>query len=912
MSNHTKRGTGRKFAAALAVALVASVLALATPAGAKQSVSTTRVSGADRYLTSTALSAAAALTASNGATHFVLVNGTSYADALSAAALAGAKSGSIILLPADGTISASATARMVAATNVTIVGGFSALPATVETTMKTLRPTATISRISGADRYSTAANVASNIVNTSGGSIAAVNGLKSVFLASGTSFADAVIAAPGAYAGPGNSAATAVVPIMLTATDSLSAATKAQMSVLGVKQAFVLGGTAAVSAATAAEVTALGISVVRLSGDNRYATAAAIADKFTAKTTAGGWGFDDDDIAIVNIEQSGGGADALAAAAYLGQAKAPALGAGASGLATETSTWLTAHNGATGVNKIHAIGGTAAVSAAQLTAADAAGTIAGPVATITAGNGQSSVVIAFSQTVTASSAGLSTGYSIFGPGTPPTVSTVTYSTTKNTVTLGLSGALQTTDVVRVNAGIIKTAAGLTVGQTDYTVGLDLVKPTCSLYAATGTAIIRITCDELVVQVGTLNTDVDSKITVGGATLTASAVGSDGATALSTASKTVTVTHNANFTATGAAIVVQKDILKDLAGNKVAALTGSVITDTTKPTVVGLPTYATTGLTPAVLRAGEATATVTYDTDTTVTAKTGGEQGNLIRITTVITDGTANPTCALSGSGTIASPWLITITGDGNGGNGTQTTDQLAINACNANAAVAAKVTFSLKTGSTSGNVTGAVAATALAGGKDAALVMTSAATGLASNGYELVITDNNTSGCVVTYAAATKTVTVAHDTGAADFCTPTAMKTAIDTHSDTKGLFNIAIVNNIRDLAAQDGSTAALGAFTGGTTRLTVTTNFSEAIAVGGTVDIEYDVAGDNSGQVDTASNTVVGSTLTSLWTLTGATHLTAPTGNVDTIHYDLAADGGITDLAGNVMVAAEKALATP
>ena len=118
MSNHTKRGTARKFAAAMAVALVASVLALATPAGAKQSVSTTRVSGTDRYLTSTALSSAATVAGANSS-HFVLVNGTSYADALSAAALAGAKQGTIILLPADGTISASATARMAAATNVT-------------------------------------------------------------------------------------------------------------------------------------------------------------------------------------------------------------------------------------------------------------------------------------------------------------------------------------------------------------------------------------------------------------------------------------------------------------------------------------------------------------------------------------------------------------------------------------------------------------------------------------------------------------------------------------------------------------------------------------------------------------------------------------------------------------------------
>ena len=578
MSIRTKRGSTRKFAAAVAVALVASVLALATPAGAKQSVSTVRISGADRYLTSTSLSTSAGVAGAN-ATHFVLVNGASYADALSAAALAGTKQGSIILLPADGTISATATARMAAATNITIVGGYSALPATVETTMKTLRAAATISRIAGADRYATAAAVAQNILTAN---IAAVNGKKSAFLASGTSFADAVIAAPGAYAGPTNSAATAVVPIMLTATDSLSAATQAQMSLLGIKQVFVLGGTAVVSAATAAEVTALGIEVVRLSGDNRYSTAVAIADKFTAKTTAGGWGFDDDDIGLVNLEESGGGADALAASAYLGQSNAPALGAGANGLSSETSAWLTAHNGATGVAKIHAIGGTSAVSAAQLTAADAAGTIAGPVATIAASPGQSAVVISFSQTVTATSAALSTGYSIMGA-TAPSISSVTYSTTKNTVTLALGAALETGDIVRVNAGIVATAAGLTVGLTDTTVGLDSVKPTCTAYAATGTNTITVTCDEniRVADSGTIADLVDT-IKVGGVAIAAGGAFS---------AKVMTVTlASGTWTATGAAIVIPKDIFEDLAGNNNAAMAGAVITDTTKPTVVGLPTY----------------------------------------------------------------------------------------------------------------------------------------------------------------------------------------------------------------------------------------------------------------------------------------------------------------------------------
>ena len=787
MSIRTKRGSTRKFAAAVAVALVASVLALATPAGAKQSVSTVRISGADRYLTSTSLSTSAGVAGAN-ATHFVLVNGSSYADALSAAALAGTKQGSIILLPPDGTISASATARMAGATNITIVGGYSALPATVETTMKTLRAAATISRIAGADRYATAAAVAQNILTAN---IAAVNGKKSAFLASGTSFADAVIAAPGAYAGPTNSAATAVVPIMLTATDSLSAATQAQMSLLGIKQVFVLGGTAVVSAATAAEVTALGIEVVRLSGDNRYATAVAIADKFTAKTTAGGWGFDDDDIGLVNLEQSGGGADALAASAYLGQSNAPALGAGANGLSSETSAWLTAHNGATGVAKIHAIGGTSAVSDAQLTAADAAGTIAGPVATIAASPGQSAVVISFSQTVTATSAALSAGYSVFGPGTPPTVSSATYSTTKNTVTLALSGALQTTDIIRVNAGIIKTAAGLTVAQTDYTVVADLVKPTCTSYARTGGNTITVTCDEniQVADSGTIADLVDT-IKVGGVAIAAGGAFSG---------KVMTVTlASGTWSATGAAIVIPKDIFEDLAGNNNAAMAGSVITDTTKPTVVGLPTYTLTHV-------------------------------------------------------GVAQKWL--------------------------------------------------------SAGGDATFVVKADAAGITGNLIDVAISDgDNASGCAVTYTASTMAIAITCDlNNRASGGQPTVatVVAAINAHSTVK-----TVVTAYAASGSDGNADTALNstALAGGTTTLTVSTTFSENVVVGNVNMIEYDVADDGANQVDSATSTCVATACTSTWTLTGATHYTAPAVNVDSIMYG----AGIVDLAGNVMVAAEKALAAP
>jgi hypothetical protein len=448
------------------------------------------------------------------------------------------------------------------------------------------------------------------------------------------------------------------------------------------------------------------------------------------------------------------------------------------------------------VNKIHAIGGTSAVTAAQLTAADAAGTIAGPVATITASPGQSAVVISFSQTVTATSAVLSTGYSIMGA-SAPAISTVTYSTTKNTVTLALGSALETGDIVRVNAGIVKTAAGLSVGLTDTTVGYDLVKPTCTVYAATGTVTITITCDENIAAItgGDINVQVDL-IKVGGVALTAGG-GISG--------KVLTVTEGQNWTATGAAISIPKDVFQDLAGNKNAAMSGAVVTDTTKPTVVGLPTYTLTNLTKAVIHLGAAAGRIMFE------ANTAGIGGNSIKIVTVDDNrsgATADVTVA-----TAAGITTITITSDDDA------------------------------SGASAGPITNTVC-------------------------------------------------------------------TAINTHATAKGLVTCRPSGTTQDgtavWPAVDLSTAT--ALAGGTTRLTVSTTFSESVVVGNVNMVEYDVADNAAGQVDSATVACVAGACTNTWTLTGATHLTAPAVNVDSIMYG----AGITDLAGNTLTAVSPFLAAP
>ena len=111
-------------------------------------------------------------------------------------------------------------------------------------------------------------------------------------------------------------------------------------------------------------------------------------------------------------------------------------------------------------------------------------------------------------------------------------------------------------------------------------------------------------------------------------------------------------------------------------------------------------------------------------------------------------------------------------------------------------------------------------------------------------------------------------------------------------------------------MATAGNYTTAAGAtaLAGGTTKLTVSTTFSEPVVVGNVNMIEYDVADDGANQVDSATKSVVGSTVTSTWTLTGATHQTAPAVNADSIMYGT----GITDLAGNALVAVSPFLAAP
>ena len=115
-------------------------------------------------------------------------------------------------------------------------------------------------RLAGADRYETAATLAT---------AAYPSGTQTALLARGDVFADAL-------AGAGL-VGTHAAPVLLTGRTTLPAATSAALRDLGVSEVLVLGGQGAVSESVIETLQAEGYGVRRLAGVDRTATAASIA-----------------------------------------------------------------------------------------------------------------------------------------------------------------------------------------------------------------------------------------------------------------------------------------------------------------------------------------------------------------------------------------------------------------------------------------------------------------------------------------------------------------------------------------------------------------------------------------------------------------------------------------------------------
>jgi putative cell wall-binding protein len=255
---------------------------------------TERISGANRYATAAALSAASF---SPGPAWAVVATGERHPDALAAAPVA-AGLGAPILLVQHGSIpgdTASELSRLGPA-NILVVGGTGAVSNTVAADLAAYT-SGSVARLSGLDRYQTAAAVSAWHFPS---------GVPVAFLADGIGFADALAA--------GAAAAELGGPVLLTDPGTLPAATRAELLRLQPAAVVVVGGPGAISTAVEQSVDALGSwTVTRVAGSNRYGTAAAIS--------AYGFG----SAPHVYLTTGRRFPDALAAAAVAGAGGAPVL-----------------------------------------------------------------------------------------------------------------------------------------------------------------------------------------------------------------------------------------------------------------------------------------------------------------------------------------------------------------------------------------------------------------------------------------------------------------------------------------------------------------------------------------------------------------------------------------------------------
>lgn len=241
-------------AALIVVALLLSfasggVLALSGGEGA-----VIRISGANRYATAAAVSAVERTYSG----YVVLARGDNYADALAGVPLAAMYQAPILLTPVSGLApEARAEIEALAPHIVIILGGTAAVGAGVEAELMAMG--LTVDRISGANRFATAAAIARRVAPY--GSDAAV-------AASGMDYPDALAAA--SYAG------RLGCPILLLEKGRIPEDTVAVLEELGVTETVLVGGAAVVSDAVMAALP----GAVRVFGSNRFATSMALAEHF--------------------------------------------------------------------------------------------------------------------------------------------------------------------------------------------------------------------------------------------------------------------------------------------------------------------------------------------------------------------------------------------------------------------------------------------------------------------------------------------------------------------------------------------------------------------------------------------------------------------------------------------------------
>ncbi|MBO5575778.1 MAG: leucine-rich repeat protein [Ruminococcus sp.] len=190
------------------------------------------------------------------------------------------------------------------------------------------------SRLAGDNRYATATEIAKK---------AYPSGAKTVILASGMTYADALVGVP--LANKLNA------PILLAAKDSLPRETTNALEKLGAKKVIILGGKGAVSEQVEITLKNQGITTERYEGGTRFGTATAIAEKLNENPT---------DVFFVYYN---GFPDALSASTAAALKNAPIIYLTTDGdMNADTAAYLAKLKKAGSIKNAYIIGGTGVIT----------------------------------------------------------------------------------------------------------------------------------------------------------------------------------------------------------------------------------------------------------------------------------------------------------------------------------------------------------------------------------------------------------------------------------------------------------------------------------------------------------------------------------------------------------------------
>lgn len=386
--------------AAVAASLVLTMLAAALPAGvagaAAVDVSSERLWGATRY--ETAVDIAEAYVDDQGGNRsrvstIILTSGADrhFGYALAAPALARRHSAPLLLTE---------THRLTPVTQrfiqrygirtVYILGGTDVVSASAERTADLL-PGVTTIRIADTDHYTTAVAVARQSGPSRGEPGAYRSEGRTVLIATGDAFADALAAGPLAYRGEH--------PVLLTPAHALHPSVSQFLRTSGTSHAVILGGTSAVSAEVERELRGIGLSTERLWGTDRFGTAVAVAAVLLGAESPQPC-FDGGEIGLANAWRP---PDAITSGPLLGHRCAPLLLTDQQTLNPASQRFLASSEHLTGDIdgdlRIATFGGTAAVSTAAAAAASSGATLPPITARIRAFEGRCHFTVEFDEPV---------------------------------------------------------------------------------------------------------------------------------------------------------------------------------------------------------------------------------------------------------------------------------------------------------------------------------------------------------------------------------------------------------------------------------------------------------------------------------------------------------------------------------